>query len=107
VSETEDGDEPTNKQLANFLVATQPMVEGAEGLRLIPDVLERILAANPHHRAAALKRHREFQDSIVETTKMMHDGTLPCQFRRTNGRMCPNFNKPGTYYCRLHQDPEE
>jgi hypothetical protein len=99
--------EPTNEQLANFLVLYAGLVPGAEDLELSAPVLATIMDHNETYRQAALKRHREFQHQVNEYGEKMKDGMLQCAHIRPNGKNCPNFNEPGSYYCGLHKDSEE
>lgn len=98
--------EPTNEQLASFLVIAAPhIVPGAESLALSPPVLESLMSQNPSFREAALRHHRKFQDLIFEhTEKMNRDGELQCEHIRPNGKKCPNRNEAGSLYCGLHKE---
>lgn len=99
--------EPTNAQLARFLIVTASDIPGGENLRLSAPVLESLMSLNPRFRDAALARHRRFQDQIREMTVKTATGQLPCQHKRPNGKMCPNFNQPGTLFCGLHQEDDD
>ena len=98
--------EPTTEQLARFLVVYIP---STAGLDLSPDVnvVRHLLETNDILRQHALRHHRKFQDQIKELDQKMKAGQLPCQFIRPNGKQCPNYNQPGSYYCGLHIDSEE
>lgn len=104
--EVEPYKEPTNEQLANFLIVYAGQVPGTEGLQLSPPILELLMNNNPQFRAGALRHHRMFHERLVEMTKKAALGQLPCQHIRPNGKQCPNFNQPGSYYCGLHQEDE-
>lgn len=99
--------EPTNEQLANFLVIFAHTVPGAEDLELNASVLESILSHNEKYRQTALRNHRQFQRQAIETAEKMARGELPCAHIRPNGKNCPNFNEPGSLYCGLHKDEGE
>lgn len=100
--------EPTNKQLASFLVVYAPQIlPGAESLALSPPVLEVLLSENPTFREAGLRHHRAFQEQIFEHTEKMEKGELRCEHIRPNGKKCPNHNEPGSLYCGLHKFEEE
>ncbi len=99
--------EPTNKQLANFMFVLAKGDPRAEGLNINADVLERIFEQDPKWRAYALRRHQEFAQNIHELTDKMQRGQLQCAHIRTNGRNCPNWNEPGSFYCGLHKEQEE
>lgn len=98
--------EPTNEQLAKFLVVYIP---SSYGLDLHPDVgvVEWLLGQKPELREHALRHHRQFCAQINELDQKMKAGQLPCAFIRPNGKQCPNYNQPGSYYCGLHIDQEE
>lgn len=98
--------EPTNEQLARFLVVYAGHIPGAEGLQLSPPVLESLMSQNPKFREGALRHHRQFQDQIHELTKKMEAGELTCEHIRPNGKRCPNFNEPRSFYCGLHNKEE-
>lgn len=104
--EIEPYKEPTNEQLANFLIVYADQIPGTESLRLSAPVLESLMSQNPKFRAGALRHHQAFHANLVEMTKKMSDGTLPCQHIRPNGKQCPNYNAPGSYFCGLHQEDE-
>ena len=98
--------EPTNEQLAKFLVVYIP---ASAGLDLSPDagVVYHLLETNDVLRQHALRHHRKFQQQIDEVTRLMEAGELTCEFVRPNGKRCPNHNQPGSYYCGLHMDSVE
>ena|ERR1700752_1025522 len=104
-------DEPTNEQLANFIVIygrTNPLLAG---LSVNPAMLELIFEHDEVARQRCLEIHQKFQARIAERgivlQKKIEEGTLPCEYIRPNGKPCPNFNEPGSLYCGLHQDKEE
>lgn len=97
--------EPTNEQLARFLVVYVPAQTGLD-LHPSASILERLLETKPDFRKAALGHHRAFQDQIAMVDARMKAGDLPCAYIRANGKPCPNHNQSGSYYCGLHQDGE-
>lgn len=99
--------EPTNEQLANFLVVYAKHIPGAGGLQLSPPHLELLMNNNPGFRAGALRHHRNFQDTISKLSEKMDKGELQCEYIRPNGKKCPNFNEPGRMYCGLHKSEGE
>jgi hypothetical protein len=99
-------EEPTNEQLAKFLVIYAKTVTGAENLDLKAPVLETIMNHDEKYRQAALKTHRRFQQDIDEMLGKMERGELRCEHIRPNGKHCPNSNEPGSFYCGLHKDEE-
>jgi hypothetical protein len=99
--------EPTNEQLANFLVVQAQSDPHMAGLRLSPPILESILSQSPRHRAAALQRHRKFQEMIHEISRKMEAGELQCEHTLKSGKQCPNRNEPGIMYCGLHKEEHD
>lgn len=101
--------EPSNEQLANFLVVYAEMIPELKQfqLQLNPTMLEMLMDRTPQFREAALRHHRDFQQGVVEMEKKVAAGALPCQYRRPNGKMCPNYNEPGLYFCGLHKDQDK
>jgi hypothetical protein len=101
--------EPTNEQLARFLVVYAPQImPGAASLQLSAPHLELLMTNNPEFRAGALRHHRRFQDEIFELQeKIERGGELQCQHIRPNGKMCPNRNEAGSMFCGLHRFEEE
>lgn len=95
--------EPTNEQLARFLIIYIPAQSGLN-LHPSPTILEHLLESKPDFRKAALGHHRAFQDQINVIDERMKAGDLPCAYIRANGKPCPNRNQPGSYYCGLHID---
>jgi len=100
--------EPSNKQLANFLVIYAENLPAFQRIRLAagplnPAHLEMLLESNPEFREAGLRHHRQFVEQIDEITKKMAAGELQCEYIRPNGKKCPNFNEPGSMYCGLHK----
>lgn len=98
--------EPTNAQLARFLVVYAQRIPGTEGLQLSPPILESLMSTNPMFRKGALRHHRAFQEEINQVVARSDKGELPCSYIRPNGKRCPNFNEPGSLYCGLHKDAE-
>jgi hypothetical protein len=103
----EDYSEPTNKQLASFLMVYSQSNPIFAGLQLNPVILERLLDQNPGHREAALQHHRKFQDEIRELTRKIEAGELQCEHVLKSGKKCPNRNEPGHMYCGLHKEEHE
>lgn len=98
--------EPTNEQLANFLIVYADQIPTARDLHLSAPMLELLMSNNPQFRAGALRHHREFQRKAIELGKKLTLGQLQCLHIRPNGKHCPNFNEPGRMYCGLHKDEE-
>lgn len=102
--------EPTNKQLASFLVVYSQSNPIFASLQTNAVILERLLDQNPKHREAALAHHRRFQDQIHELSRKIEAGELQCEHILKSGKKCPNRNEPGIMYCGLHKeehgDPE-
>lgn len=98
-------EEPTNEQLANFLIVIAPRIVGAENLLLDKDMLTRLLE-NPMYRTAALRKHKAFVEEAARQFTKMARGQLQCEYIRTNDRRCPNFNEPGSFFCGLHKPDE-
>jgi hypothetical protein len=59
-----DSKEPTNEQLAKFLVFYAQTTSGIEHLQLNPVILENIMSHDEDYRQAALRSHRQFQKEI-------------------------------------------
>lgn len=100
--------EPTNAQLANFLVvyAKRFMGVGGKHLSLDASTLERMMDHDNTYREDALKTHRNFQKKLDEYMDKLEKGQMQCEHIRPNGKRCPNFNEPGKVYCGLHKDDE-
>ena len=98
--------EPTNEQLARFLVIDAQSDPRMQGLNLSPPIIESLLSQRPDYRKAALQRHRRFQDQIRELTQKMDAGELQCEHILQSGKKCPNRNEPGRMYCGLHGHEE-
>lgn len=96
--------EPTNEQLASFLVVVAQNDPRLAGLNLSPPILESLLSQNPTYREAALQRHRRFQEQIREVSRMIDAGELRCEHILRSGKQCPNYNEPGIPYCGLHKE---
>lgn len=99
--------EPTNEQLANFLMVYARQIPEAADLDLSAPVLESLMSQNPKFRAGALRHHREFQQRINELGAKMEAGELQCEYIRPNGKQCPNHNQEGSPFCGLHQLDKE
>lgn len=108
---TDETSEPTNKQLASFLVIYArhiPELGAIFGeMALNQDILERQMDLHPEFRETALQHHRGFQEQIEKGTRLMMAGKLQCEGRTKKGKRCPNRNEPGSFYCGLHKDQEE
>lgn len=96
--------EPTNKQLASFLVVYAKHIPAFSGLVLIEPMLELQMDRHPEFRVAALRRHREFQEQMHEASKKLDAGELQCEYILKSGKQCPNRNEPGNMYCGLHKE---
>lgn len=96
--------EPTNEQLARFLVVSAKSDPRTQGLNLSPPILESLLSQNPKYREVALKKHRQFQDDVHEWARKIKAGEMRCDHVLQSGKQCPNRNKPGIVYCGLHED---
>lgn len=103
----EEYTEPTNEQLASFLVIQAKSDPRMEGMKFSPPILEVLLSQNPKYREAALIKHRRFQDQIRELTRAMEEGKLQCEHILQSGKRCPNYNEPGHMYCGLHKEKDE
>lgn len=99
--------EPTNKQLANFLVVHAKRVPELAALQLNSATLEKLMDMNPGYRAGALRHHRRFQDELNELKHKIQAGELQCEHILQSGKQCPNRNEPGRMYCGLHGHDEE
>lgn len=99
--------EPSNEQLAAFMTTLARSNPAFQHLRVSPAILEFIFEKQPEQREMALRKHREFQDSLNQHTDQMMAGELQCAYFLRSGKPCPNFNLPGTQYCGLHQPEEE
>lgn len=97
-------EEPTNEQLANFLMIYAKHIPGMEALQLSAPHLELLMNNNPQFRAGALRHHKKFQQDIVATGMKIAKGELQCEHIRPNGKRCPNHNEPGDIYCGIHKD---
>ena len=100
-------DGPTTQQLVNFLMVDAKRDPRTAGLDLQPWVLEHLIETNPRFKAAALKKHASFQETINRVHEKMLAGKLQCAHIRPNGKNCVNWNEAGSYYCGLHKDEEE
>lgn len=104
---TDEYIEPTNEQLANFLVVVAQSDPRMAGLRLSPPILESLLSQRPEYRKTALAKHRIFQEQIREITRAMEAGQLQCEHILNSGKQCPNRNEPGIMYCGLHKEEHD
>lgn len=100
----EEYKEPTNEQLANFMMVYSSRIVGEHNLDLNPAVLERLIETNPMYRAAALRHHRRFVEEMKELHDKMMRGKLRCAHIRANDKKCVNFNQPGSFFCGLHKE---
>ncbi len=98
-------DEPSNEQLANFLVVYSKQIPSFENVNLTSSSILFWLE-KPEFRKIALYHHQRFQDNMSELHRQMEKGELQCEHIRPNNKRCPNHNEPGNYYCGLHQDNE-
>ena len=98
--------EPTNEQLARFLMVQARSDPRTQGLNLSPPILESLLSQNPKHREAALRQHRRFQEQIWEVSRLLDEGKLQCEHILQSGKQCPNRNEPGIPYCGLHKEEQ-
>lgn len=105
--ETFEYEEPTNQQLARFLVIYSRGLPGMESLQINAAHLELLMNNNPEFRTGALRHHRAFQEEVFKHSQAVQAGTLQCEHIRENKKRCPNHNDPGSYYCGLHKASEE
>lgn len=103
----EEYEEPTNEQLANFLIVYAPQIVGMQEFALNPDILKELMDRDPRYRAGALRHHKKFVKEMADKLVKMEKGQLQCEHIRTNGRRCPNWNEPGQFFCGLHLPEEE
>lgn len=99
-------EEPTNQQLARFLVIYAHGMPGMEALQINAPHLELLMNNSEKFRAGALRHHRAFQEEVFKHSQAIEAGTLQCEHIRPNKKRCPNHNEPGSYYCGLHK-PED
>lgn len=104
---TEERQDPSNEQLANFLAVYASSNYRFASLKVSPAILEHIFDNNEEQRQVALRIHHRFKARIDEMIRKTQAGELPCQYIRSNGKQCPNYNRPGSLFCGLHQDEEE
>lgn len=95
--------EPTNKQLASFLMVYATQIPETAGLELNAGTLEMLMDTNPTFRKGALRHHRRFQERINELHQKMLAGELQCEHILKSGKQCPNRNEPGIPWCGLHK----
>jgi hypothetical protein len=98
----EEHKEPTNKQLANFLLVHAKRSPELANLQLNAPTLERLMDQNPMYRAGALRHHRRFQEELNELSRKVEVGELQCEHILNSGKKCPNRNEPGRMFCGLH-----
>lgn len=103
----EEYTEPTNKQLANFLIVHAQRIPATSSLVLNAGMLERLLDQHPEYRAGALRHHRRFQEELNELARKQEVGDLQCAHILKSGKQCPNRNQPGSPWCGLHREEHE
>lgn len=103
----QDYTEPTNEQLASFLMVYAEQIPELSGLQLNAANLEQLMDQYPRFRKGALRHHRRFQEQIDELSRKMEAGELLCEHVLNSGKRCPNHNEPGSMYCGLHKEDEE
>lgn len=103
----EEYEEPTNEQLANFLMVYAPKIVGMQEFALSPDILKELMDRDPRYRAGALRHHKAFVKEIADNRVKRERGQLRCEHIRENGKRCPNWNEPGSFFCGLHQSEKE
>lgn len=98
--------EPTNEQLANFLVIYAKHLPAFQHIMndepLSPAILEMAFERQPGFREVGLRHHKKFQEDMNEYTQGIREGTIQCEHIRPNSKRCPNRNEPGRMYCGLH-----
>lgn len=104
---SDDYVEPSNEQLAKFMVVYSKTDPRAAELHIDHHMLERIFDRQEKHRQACLKIHRRFQQEMLRHTAELIKGGLQCEYIRPNGKRCPNFNQSGSYFCGLHQESQD
>jgi hypothetical protein len=100
-------EEPTNKQLAEFMVVIAPRLIGEHNLDLNAGMLERLIESDARYYQTAKKHHRAFYDEQKRLYSMMLKGKLRCAHIRDNGKRCPNFQQAGSWFCGLHKEEYE
>lgn len=100
-------EEPTNEQLANFLMVYAKQIPELDGMRLSAPVLESLMSQNKRFRDGALRKHKMVQEAILKHDRMMQAGKLQCEHILESGKRCPNQNKPGHAWCGLHYEEHE
>ena len=100
----EEYTEPTNEQLASFLMVYAHGIPEMAGLNLNEGILKRLMDLNPIFRKGALRHHRRFQEQIHEVHRKINAGDLLCEHILLTGKQCPNRNEPGFMYCGLHKE---
>lgn len=99
--------EPSNEQLAKFLIVYAKRIPEMARLDLNERILRELMDRNPRFREGALHHHRRFQEQIHETERKMQAGELLCAHILQSGKECPNHNEPGSAYCGLHKGLHE
>lgn len=97
-------EEPTNKQLAEFMVVISARLIGEHDLQLDAGMLEHLIESDFRHKSTAMRYHRQFYEEGKELHKKMLRGQLRCAHIRDNGKKCVNFNEAGSYFCGLHKE---
>lgn len=103
----EEYKEPTNEELARFLLIYAPRLVGEHDFQLNPVILERLIGEKPEYRAAALRHHKQFYKEADILFKKLERGQLRCQYVRPGGKRCVNFNVPGSFYCGIESHNAE
>jgi hypothetical protein len=99
--------EPSNEQLARFLVVYAKRIPEMAILQLDETSLKFLLDRNPLYRKGALRHHRRYQEELNKMATDMREGKLQCAHTLLSGKQCPNRNEPGTMYCGLQQQEDE
>jgi hypothetical protein len=107
----EEYTEPTDEQLVSFLSVYLPSRMGLSPLGFASTELLKMMIEeriqDPAYKAQALKIHRRVSDEINEMSQKLEQGQLQCEYIRPNKKRCPNRNKPGSFFCGLHQGEEK
>lgn len=101
-------EEPTNEQLAQFMVVIAPRLIGKDhNLQLDAGMLKRLIESDLRYYQTAKKHHRQFYDEQKRLWGLMMRGKLRCAHIRANGKRCPNVNEAGSFFCGLHKEQFE
>lgn len=101
-------EEPTNEQLAQFMVVIAPRLIGQDhNLQLDAGMLKRLIESDPRYYQTARRHHRTFHDEQKRLYGMMLEGKLRCSHIRDNDKRCVNFQQPGSWFCGLHKGEYE